>query len=106
MSKEASDKRAANGDAYVVRLLTPDQMPAFHDIVYGLVKLRKGDSKTSRAVLGPINGSLGSYDDPVLVKSDGFATYHLANVVDDHLMKITHVIRGSVRYMKLMEWYH
>jgi glutamyl-tRNA synthetase len=35
------------------------------------------------------------YDDPVLMKSDGYPTYHFANVVDDHLMKITHVIRGS-----------
>lgn len=39
--------------------------------------------------------SLGSFDDPILIKSDGFPTYHLANVVDDHLMEITHVIRGS-----------
>jgi glutamyl-tRNA synthetase len=36
-------------------------------------------------------------DDSVLMKSDGFPTYHLANVVDDHLMGITHVIRGQVR---------
>lgn len=38
----------------------------------------------------------GSFDDPILLKSDGFPTYHLANVVDDHLMNITHVIRGAV----------
>jgi glutamyl-tRNA synthetase len=38
------------------------------------------------------------FDDPILLKSDGFPTYHLANVVDDHLMQITHVIRGSVCY--------
>lgn len=37
------------------------------------------------------------YDDPILLKSDGHPTYHLANVVDDHLMEITHVIRGTVR---------
>ena len=36
-----------------------------------------------------------SIDDQVIMKSDGFPTYHLANVVDDHLMKITHVIRGE-----------
>lgn len=36
------------------------------------------------------------YDDPILLKSDGNPTYHLANVVDDHHMKITHVIRGTV----------
>ena len=39
------------------------------------------------------------YDDPILLKSDGHPTYHLANVVDDHCMKITHVIRGTVRLL-------
>jgi glutamyl/glutaminyl-tRNA synthetase len=38
------------------------------------------------------------YDDPILIKSDGYPTYHLANVVDDHLMEITHVIRGTVSF--------
>lgn len=38
----------------------------------------------------------GCFADPVLIKSDGFPTYHLANVVDDHHMKITHVIRAAV----------
>jgi glutamyl-tRNA synthetase len=38
----------------------------------------------------------GVHEDPILLKSDGHPTYHLANVVDDHLMKITHVIRGTV----------
>jgi glutamyl-tRNA synthetase len=42
------------------------------------------------------SSALTLFDDPILLKSDGFPTYHLANVVDDHLMKITHVIRGSV----------
>jgi len=37
-----------------------------------------------------------TYEDPVLIKSDGLPTYHLANVVDDHLMGITHVIRAAV----------
>ena len=94
--KEESDDRAASGEAHVVRLLVPDPLPAFNDLVYGLVKQRKGTSKTPRASFGTTDGSLGFYDDPVLIKSDGFPTYHLANVVDDHLMKITHVIRGSV----------
>lgn len=60
------------------------------------MKQRKGLSKFPRAALGPDKGYEGSFDDPILLKSDGFPTYHLANVVDDHLMKITHVIRGSV----------
>ncbi len=38
----------------------------------------------------------GAIEDQVLLKSDGFPTYHLANVVDDHLMEITHVLRGEV----------
>ena len=39
--------------------------------------------------------------DPVLLKSDGFPTYHLANVVDDHLMEITHILRAHVRDLRL-----
>ena len=89
--KEQSDDRAAKGEAHVIRLLMPDQIPAFKDLIYGVVKHRTrptGHVKDKAAV--------GSYEDPILLKSDGFPTYHLANVVDDHLMKITHVIRGSV----------
>jgi glutamyl-tRNA synthetase len=41
------------------------------------------------------------YDDPILIKSDGYPTYHLANVVDDHCMEITHVIRGTVGFLYL-----
>ncbi len=97
--KEESDDRAARGQAHVVRLLVPDEVPAFNDLVHGLMKQRNGLSKIPRAFLGQIKPYEGSYDDPVLLKSDGFPTYHLANVVDDHLMKITHVIRGSVRVL-------
>lgn len=89
--KEESDVRAAKGEAHVVRLLMPDQVPTFKDIVYGVVRQRN-PVQSGQVKLGD-----GSYDDPILLKSDGFPTYHLANVVDDHLMKITHVIRGSVR---------
>lgn len=96
--KEESDGRAAHGEAHVVRLLVPDEVPLFKDIIYGVVRQRKSLSKTPKAFLGSVKGLHdGSYDDPILLKSDGFPTYHLANVVDDHLMKITHVIRGSVR---------
>jgi glutamyl-tRNA synthetase len=99
--KEESDDRAAHGEAHVVRLLVPDEEPAFNDLVYGLIKQRKSLSKNARGALGPVKAYVGSYDDPILLKSDGFPTYHLANVVDDHLMKITHVIRGSVRFLDL-----
>jgi hypothetical protein len=60
----------------------------YEDLVYGIVKQRK--SPVSR------NVKVESFEDPILLKTDGFPTYHLANVVDDHLMKITHVMRGTV----------
>ena len=67
------------GGAYAIRLRTPDTgRIALPD------RLRQGLSKDWESV-----------DDPVLLKSDGFPTYHLANVVDDHLMEITDVIRGE-----------
>ena len=48
-------------------------------------------------IYGPITLNVAEIEgDPVLMKSDGFPTYHFANVVDDHLMKITHVLRGVV----------
>lgn len=61
----------------------------FHDLVYG----KTGQNKTNSSKLDLIDRV---YDDPILLKSDGHPTYHLANVVDDHCMKITHVIRGTV----------
>ncbi len=44
-------------------------------------------------------------DDQVLLKSDGYPTYHFANVIDDHLMRISHVIRGEVRNQKSFKIY-
>ncbi|KAG5930990.1 hypothetical protein E4U53_002009 [Claviceps sorghi] len=73
-----SDMRARRGDAHVVRLKGDAfGRPMFRDAIYG--NFQKKESE----------------EDFVLLKSDGFPTYHLANVVDDHLMKITHVIRGE-----------
>lgn len=69
-----------------MRLLVPDQYPPFFDLVYG--KVGKGTKPATKKVDD-------AYDDPILLKSDGLPTYHLANVVDDHHMKITHVIRGT-----------
>lgn len=89
--KDESDDRAAKGDAHVIRLKVPEKYPVFTDLVYGLVRQRS--QLTSKP------GTQEVFDDPILLKSDGFPTYHLANVVDDHHMKITHVIRGSVNIL-------
>jgi glutamyl-tRNA synthetase len=71
--------RIANGEAYVIRLKTPHKEEIrLNDIVRGWVTVHSS-----------------AIDDKVLLKSDGLPTYHLANVVDDHLMGITHVIRGE-----------
>ena len=80
-----SEDRAARGDRYTIRFRVPDQYPPYRDLVHGKVKsLRR-----------PAHVTESSFEDPILLKSDGFPTYHLANVVDDHQMEITHVIRGS-----------
>jgi glutamyl-tRNA synthetase len=86
--KEESDERASKGEAHVIRLKAPATPPDYFDIVYGAV----GQSKSKKS---PLNRGEPTYDDSVLIKSDGLPTYHLANVVDDHHMKITHVIRAS-----------
>ena len=76
--KEVQDK-IANGDDYVVRFLAPEgETLDLSDLIRGQIKI---DTNT--------------LDDKVLFKSDGMPTYHLANVVDDYLMEITHVIRGE-----------
>ncbi len=54
-----------------------------------------GECVFEDAIKGRITTPWPDIDDQVLLKSDGFPTYHLANVVDDHLMEITHVIRGD-----------
>lgn len=76
---EEARKRIANGEEYVIRLKLPHNKDIkFHDLVRGDIVMNTDD-----------------LDDQVLMKSDGFPTYHLAVVVDDHLMKITHIIRGE-----------
>ena len=72
-------RREAAGEPFVVRLVVPDEG------VCVVEDLRRG----------PIEFDYKSVDMQVLVKSDGLPTYHLANVVDDHLMEITHVFRGE-----------
>ncbi len=79
LSPEKVTERIANGDPYVIRFKTPvNEILELKDII-------RGDIKFDTNVL----------DDKVLFKSDGMPTYHLANVVDDHLMETTHVIRGE-----------
>ena len=95
ITEDESDERAHHGEPHVVRLVTPAQYPEYNDLVYGLV----GKLKGQRLGLPNQNG----FEDPVLVKSDGSPTYHLANVVDDHHMKVTHVIRGVVRMVSVLE---
>ena len=76
---EEVERRLAAGEHFVVRFKYPDNIDIHvHDLVRGEVV---------------INSSL--LDDKVLYKSDGMPTYHLANIVDDHTMEITHVIRGE-----------
>ncbi|MCF8272929.1 MAG: glutamate--tRNA ligase [Flavobacteriaceae bacterium] len=79
LSKEDVEKRLANGDEYVIRFKSPKDETLY------LTDMIRGDIKIDTNIL----------DDKVLFKSDGMPTYHLANIVDDHLMKITHVIRGE-----------
>jgi len=79
LSKEEVGKNLAAGIPKVVRLnVEPNQTIKFDDIIREHVEFESNN-----------------VDDQVLIKSDGYPTYHLANVVDDHLMKITHVIRGE-----------
>ncbi|OJD16812.1 glutamate-tRNA ligase [Emergomyces pasteurianus Ep9510] len=86
ISPEEAAERAHNGELNVVRLRMTGPSPMFTDLVFG----KTGQNQTGGA--GRLNSQLS---DPILLKSDGYPTYHLANVVDDHHMKITHVIRGT-----------
>ena len=79
LSKDEVDRRIFNGDKYVIRFKTPQD-----ETVY-LTDIIRGDMKIDTNTL----------DDKVLFKSDGLPTYHFANIVDDHEMKISHVIRGE-----------
>lgn len=79
LSKEVVDSKIANGEKYVIRFKTPtNESLVMEDEVRGTVTI-----------------DTNLLDDKVLFKSDGMPTYHLANVVDDHLMEISHVIRGE-----------
>lgn len=79
LSKETIDKNIEDGVPYVIR----QDMPT------------KGDIEYEDMVFGKVSVPASDLDDNVLIKSDGMPTYNFANVVDDHLMGITHVIRGT-----------
>ena len=79
LSKEEIEANLAAGKPYVIRINMPTEgTTTFHDEIYG-------DITVSNAEL----------DDMILIKSDGYPTYNFANVIDDHLMNITHVVRGN-----------
>jgi len=79
ISKEEVETRLKSGEKYVIRLNVPETgTVTFHDLI-------RGDITFENKLI----------DDQVLVKSDGFPTYHLGVVVDDHIMGISHVIRGE-----------
>lgn len=79
LPKEDVDRRLANGDPYVIRM----KMPRNHDVRFEDI------------VRGWVVVNTNNLDDKVLFKSDGMPTYHLANIIDDHTMEISHVIRGE-----------
>ena len=79
LSREESDARAAAGESFVIRQRIPEEgSTTFHDEIFGNITAPNAD-----------------LDDQVLMKSDGLPTYNFANVIDDHLMGITHVVRGT-----------
>lgn len=79
LSREESDARAAAGEPYVIRQRIPSEgITSFVDEIFGEISVDNSE-----------------LDDQVLLKRDGLPTYNFANVIDDHLMGITHVVRGN-----------
>lgn len=79
LSKEEIESNLAKGLPYVIRQNIPeDGTTTFTDAIYGEITVENAE-----------------LDDMILIKSDGYPTYNFANVIDDHLMKITHVVRGN-----------
>ena len=79
LSKEEIEKNLASGMPFVIRQKMPTEgTTTFDDVVYGSITVENSE-----------------LDDQILIKADGMPTYNFANVIDDHLMKITHVVRGS-----------
>lgn len=79
LSKEEVEANLAAGKPWVIRLNVPNEgTTTFHDEIYGDITVPNAE-----------------LDDMILIKSDGYPTYNFANVIDDHLMEITHVVRGN-----------
>ncbi len=79
LDNAAAEARAAAGEPYVIRQRIPHEgRTTFHDVTFGDISVENGE-----------------IEDQILLKRDGLPTYNFANVVDDHLMGITHVVRGS-----------
>lgn len=79
LSKEEVEAKLAAGEPHVIRFNMPTEgTTTFHDDIYGDITVPNNE-----------------LDDLILIKSDGYPTYNFANVVDDHLMGITHVVRGN-----------
>ncbi|XP_028670278.2 probable glutamate--tRNA ligase, mitochondrial [Erpetoichthys calabaricus] len=79
LTRQQVDSKLAQKQAPVIRFRLEDGVEPFEDLVYGWTKHE----------VAKVEG------DPVILKTDGFPTYHLANVVDDHHMKISHILRGT-----------
>lgn len=84
LSTELINKKLQEGLSFTIRLRSPKKYPPFNDLLHGKIDIQP-----------QINVNDVRHDDPILIKSDSLPTYHFANVVDDHLSKITHVIRGE-----------
>ncbi len=79
LTQEEIEKNLKEEKPYVIRLnVVPDKIITFDDVVFGKISVNSNE-----------------IDDQILLKSDGFPTYHLAVVIDDHLMEITHILRGN-----------
>ena len=78
LSKEEIEENLKNGVPYVIRQKIRDGKTTFHDEVYGDITVDNSE-----------------LEDQILIKSDGYPTYNFANVIDDHAMNITHVVRGA-----------
>jgi glutamyl-tRNA synthetase len=85
LSKVEVEQRIANGDKYVIRFKMHNPLKGGENAIISTNDLIRGEVTFKKEIL----------DDKILFKSDGMPTYHLANIVDDHLMEISHVIRGE-----------
>ena len=78
LSKEEINKKIASGEPHVVRFKIPEGKIAWDDLVFGNIEFQNK-----------------LIDDPIILKSDEYPTYHFAHIVDDHLMRTSHIIRGE-----------